>query len=29
MTVLAFLSVLFTFWGVNYLLEGVHTYAAA
>lgn len=27
MTVVAFLSVLFTFWGVTYLLEGVHSYA--
>ncbi len=28
MTIIAFLSVLFTLWGVTFLLEGVHTYAA-
>ncbi len=28
MTIIAFLSVLFTLWGVTYLLEGIHSYAA-
>jgi len=28
LTIIAFLSVLFTLWGVTYLLEGIHTYAA-
>jgi len=27
MAIIGFLAVLFTFWGVTYLLEGVHTYA--
>lgn len=27
MTIIAFISVLFTLWGVTFLLEGVHTYA--
>lgn len=28
MTIIAFLAVLFTLWGVNYLLGGIHTYAS-
>ena len=28
MTIIAFIAVLFTLWGVTYLLEGIHTYAA-
>ncbi len=28
MTIIAFLSVLFTLWGVTYFLDGIHTYAA-
>jgi ABC-type transport system involved in cytochrome c biogenesis permease subunit len=28
LSIIAFLSVLFTLWGVSFLLEGVHSYAA-
>ncbi len=28
MTIIAFISALFTLWGVTYLLDGIHTYAA-
>jgi hypothetical protein len=28
LSIVAFLSVLFTLWGVSFLLEGVHTYVS-